>query len=132
MKELLFSFYDGTFPEIFFLFFLFFSFFFFFVVAHCWFCIWSNRHLHKSLLVAFRCSVLSCGIAVIWGFLCLCVGKAALVFASSCGRVLKQLCLLWFLKLSRLSTGNLSCFPEGGAIAQVCGFYFAHKLGPVF
>lgn len=44
------------------------------------------------------------------------------------------LCLLWFLTISRLATGNLS-FPEDGTVLQVCGFsdlvYRQDKQGPV-
>lgn len=44
----------------------------------------------------------------------------ALVWQDSSG-----LCLLWFLQVTRAAAGNLSCFPEGGAVDPVCGFSHA-------
>lgn len=85
----------------------FFKFFMFLIVLHFCFCIWRCIHL-KFVLIAFRFCILFIDTVIIWGFLYLCVGTPALSFLFPlCGRILKLFCLLWFLKFTRLPTGNL-------------------------
>lgn len=41
---------------------------------------------------------------------------------TPCGKILKLVCLLWLLQLTKLATGNLPCvLSDGGAAAQVSG-----------
>lgn len=75
----------------------------------------------KSLLVSFY-EVLCLMVLYYLGFLPLSGSTFCILHAPSCDWILKLLWLLWFLQLA----GNLSCFPEGGGIAQVCGFSLAH------
>lgn len=77
----------------------------------------------KSLLVSFY-GVLCLMVLYYLGFLPLYGCTPCILHAPSCDWILKLLWLLWFLQLA----GNLSCFPEGGGIAQVCGFSLVHFL----
>ena len=80
--------------------FLFPWFFIFLVVLHCCFAIWSDSHLHQSLLAAFRWEILFIGPAYILG-LSLTLNAYSLL-APSCGRILKVVCLFLTLQGTRL------------------------------
>lgn len=95
------------------------------------FSIWNNRYLLKSLLIVFwwhifsRSSLYVVLSSVLYGYTC------SILLALSFGIILKIIYLLWFLQLSRVATWRFF-FLKGGATAQICGFFLAHRPWTVF
>lgn len=93
------------------------------------FLICSSRHLLKYLLVVFGWKISFIGPFVSGTFSYLVWIHLLYTSPFSWGRILKPVCLLWFLKLFRLVLQASFCFPGGNGTAQACGFSLAtHSL----
>lgn len=78
----------------------------------CWCChIWSSRYLLNSARIF---GIQHIFILLIFEFLSLGMCACSNVLLTSYGQTFRLLCLLGFLYFTRLTVGNLFCFPESG------------------